>query len=91
MDKADPAANPRGMELTKHWAATLDDYVIDLGWSAAGLPGGPVLAAASAGGPIALHALADGRLLHPLPGHENGTNALAWARSEERRVGKECS
>lgn len=81
VDKAEAAANARGMELTKHWAATLDDYVIDLGWSPADLSGGPILAAASAAGPITLHALADGRLLHPLPGHENGTNALAWAPS----------
>jgi WD40 repeat protein len=81
VDKAEAAANACGMELTKHWAATLDDYVIDLGWSPADLSGGPILAAASAAGPITLHALADGRLLHPLPGHEHGTNALAWAPS----------
>ena len=31
------------MELTKHWAAQLDDYVIDLAWS----PDGSLLAAAS--------------------------------------------
>ena len=24
------------MQLTKHWAAPLDDYAIDLGWSADG-------------------------------------------------------
>ncbi|MEY4940199.1 MAG: hypothetical protein RIQ93_1934 [Verrucomicrobiota bacterium] len=62
------------MQLTKHWAALLDDYVIDLAWSADGTH----LAAASAAGPIVIHAAADGARLHQLPGHENGANALAW-------------
>ena len=62
------------MNLTKHWAATLDDYVIDLAWS----PDGATLAAASTAGPISLFATADGAKRHELPGHENGTNALAW-------------
>jgi WD40 repeat protein len=62
------------MQLTKHWAATLDDYVIDLAWS----PDGTQLAAASAAGPIALHATADGAARHTLPGHVDGTNVLAW-------------
>ncbi len=62
------------MNLTKHWAAQLDDYVIDLAWS----PDGTQLAAASASGPIHLFARADGQLSHALPGHENGTNCLAW-------------
>ena len=34
------------MQLTKHWAGQLDDYVIDLSWS----PDGTLLAAASASG-----------------------------------------
>jgi len=62
------------MQLTKHWAATLDDYVIDLAWS----PDGITLAAASTAGPISLFATADGAKRHELPGHDNGTNALAW-------------
>ena len=68
------------MNLTKHWAAQLDDYVIDLAWSpAAGLgTPGALLAAASAAGPVHLFAAADGTKQHELPGHENGTNCLAW-------------
>jgi WD40 repeat protein len=62
------------MQLTKHWAAQLDDYAIDLAWS----PNGSLLAAASAAGPISVFAVADGARRHELPGHENGTNALAW-------------
>jgi WD40 repeat protein len=62
------------MQLTKHWAATLDDYVIDLAWS----PDGTMLAAASAAGPISLFATNDGAKRHELAGHEGGTNCLAW-------------
>ena len=62
------------MQLTKHWAATLDDYAIDLAWS----PDGTQLAAASAAGPVSLFVAADGARRHELPGHENGTNCLAW-------------
>jgi WD40 repeat protein len=62
------------MQLTKHWAANLDDYAIDLAWS----PDGTRLAAASAAGPISLFAAGDGAKQHELPGHENGTNAIAW-------------
>jgi WD40 repeat protein len=62
------------MQLSKHWAATLDDYVIDLEWSA----DGSTLAAASADGPITLFALADGAVQHVLPGHEDGANVIAW-------------
>lgn len=62
------------MQLTKHWAAPLDDYAIDLAWS----PDGTQLAAASAAGPISLFAGADGAKQHQLPGHDNGTNCLAW-------------
>lgn len=60
------------MQLTKHWAAYLDDYAIDLAWS------GDVLAAASAAGPITILAAADGAKQHVLPGHDGGTNCLAW-------------
>ena len=62
------------MQLTKHWAATLDDYVIDLAWS----PDGSVLGAVSAAGPISLLATADGARRAELPGHENGSNCVAW-------------
>ncbi len=62
------------MQLTKHWAGQLDDYVIDLAWSG----DGALLAAASASGPIALFGAADGARLHELSGHDGGTNALAW-------------
>jgi len=62
------------MQLTKHWATMLDDYAIDLAWS----PDGATLAAASSAGPVTLFATADGTRRHELPGHENGTNCLAW-------------
>ena len=67
------------MQLTKHWAATLDDYVIDLAWS----PDGSLLAAASAAGPITLFAATDGAKRHEVPGHEEGTNAMAFAPSSQ--------
>jgi|GEM_PF-152122 len=62
------------MELVKHWAAQLDDYVIDLAWS----PDGEQLGAASATGPISLYDAQSGVLQHTLPGHEGGTNCIAW-------------
>ncbi|MGA2693686.1 MAG: WD40 repeat domain-containing protein [Opitutaceae bacterium] len=62
------------MQLTKHWYGQLDDYAIDLAWS----PNGALLAAASAAGPITLFGAHDGARLHELPGHEGGTNILAW-------------
>ena len=52
------------MQLTKHWAAQLDDYVIDLAWS----PDGTQLAAASGAGPVRLLAAGDGAALHDLAG-----------------------
>jgi WD40 repeat protein len=62
------------MNLTKAWVAQLDDYVIDLAWS----PDGRLLAAASAAGPLNLFDGANGAKLHELPGHQDGTNCLAW-------------
>jgi WD40 repeat protein len=62
------------MNFQKHWAATLDDYAIDLAWS----PDGSLLAAASAAGGVTLYDAATGAVKHPLPGHENGANCLAW-------------
>ena len=68
------------MNLIKHWAGTLDDYVIDLAWS----PDGTQLAAASASGPVTLFKSTDGTKLHELPGHDNGTNCLAWRPDNQR-------
>jgi len=65
------------MELVKHWVAQLDDYVIDLAWS----PDGAQLAAASASGPISLYDAQTGAPNHGLPGHDAGTNCLAWSPS----------
>ena len=62
------------MNLTKHWAAHLDDYAIDLAW----VDDGTRLAAASAAGSIGIFAALDGAKLHTLPGHDGGTNCLAW-------------
>ncbi|MBC7367371.1 MAG: WD40 repeat domain-containing protein [Undibacterium sp.] len=62
------------MQLTKHWAATLDDYAIDLAWS----PDGALLAAASGAGPVSLFSATDGAKRHQLPGHDQGTNCIAW-------------
>ena len=66
------------MQLTKHWAATLEDYVIDLAWS----NDGTTLAAASADGPITIFSRADGSVSHLLPGHEDGTESLAFHPSQ---------
>lgn len=67
------ARNVGPMQLTKHWAAQLDDYAIDLAWSTDGTQ----LAAASSSGAISLFAAADGAR-RDLPGHADGANALAW-------------
>src|SRR5258708_34819938 len=71
------------MNLTKHWAAQLDDYVIDLAWSHSGsqlpaLDSQLFLAAASAAGPVSIFSAADSARQHELPGHDQGTNCLAW-------------
>lgn len=70
------------MQLTKHWAGGLEDYVIDLAWS----PDSALLAAASAAGPVSIFATADGAKRHELPGHENGTNCLAWQPPQRREA-----
>ena len=62
------------MIFAKHWAASLDDYAIDLAWS----PDGTLLATASAAGGVTLYDAATGAVKHVLAGHEDGTNALAW-------------
>jgi WD40 repeat protein len=70
----------RAMQFAKHWAATLDDYAIDLAWS----PDGTLLATASAAGGITLYDAATGAVKHTLAGHENGANALAWMPVPQR-------
>lgn len=62
------------MQFAKHWAASLDDYAIDLAWS----PDGSLLAAASAAGGVTLYDAATGAVRQVLAGHADGTNALAW-------------
>ena len=62
------------MQFAKHWAATLDDYVIDLAWS----PDGARLAAASAAGGVTLYEASSGAVKHALAGHQDGANCLAW-------------
>ncbi|MSU46495.1 MAG: WD40 repeat domain-containing protein [Lacunisphaera sp.] len=80
------------MNFTKHWAATLDDYAIDLAWSPLPDDGedkhragssqqrrdGTLLAVASAAGGITLYDAATGAVQHALAGHANGANCLAW-------------
>ena len=63
------------MNFSKHWAANLDDYVIDLAWS----PDGSLLAAASAAGGIMLYDAATGTVQHALAGHADGANCLGWS------------
>ncbi len=75
------------MQLTKFWAAQLDDYAIDLDWA----PDGSLLAAASAAGPVLLLAAADGTLRHELPGHPAGTNCLGWAPRSYAAEAREAS
>ena len=65
------------MNLSKHWAGQLDDYVIDLAWA----PDGSSLAAASSSGPVSIFSTQDGSRLHELAGHSEGTNAIAWKPS----------
>jgi WD40 repeat protein len=63
------------MIFAKHWAASLDDYAIDLAWS----PDGAWLAAASAAGGITLYDAVTGTVKHKLAGHADGANCLAWS------------
>jgi WD40 repeat protein len=67
-------ASSAAMNLTKNWAAVLDDYVIDLAWS----PDDTRLAATSASGATGIFEKTSGGQLHQLPGHEDGANCLAW-------------
>ena len=63
------------MQLNKTWAAQLDDFVIDLAWSR----DGALLAAASQAGPLHLFAGPTGENRRELPGHDDGSNCLAFA------------
>jgi FOG: WD40 repeat len=65
------------MQLNKTWAAQLDDYVIDLCWSR----DGAFLAAASQAGPLHLFDGPTGENRRELPGHEDGSNCIAFAPS----------
>ncbi|HEY4301945.1 MAG TPA: WD40 repeat domain-containing protein [Candidatus Didemnitutus sp.] len=62
------------MNLAKHWAAILDDYVIGLAWS----PDGSGLAAGATSGAVTIFDSPNGAVRHKLAGHEEGLNALAW-------------
>ncbi len=73
------------MQLHKTWAAPLDDFAIDLAWS----PDGARLAIASQAGPLHLFDGATGENRQELPGHEDGTNCLAWAPRAAVGGGKE--
>lgn len=68
------------MIFAKHWAASTDDYAIDLAWS----PDGSLLAVASAAGGLTLHDAATGAAKQVLAGHANGANCLAWAPDGSR-------
>ncbi|MFA5058439.1 MAG: WD40 repeat domain-containing protein [Opitutaceae bacterium] len=74
------------MNLTKAWAAQLDDYCIDLAWS----PDGRVLASASAAGPVTLFD-AQGTRRHTLPGHADGTNAVGWMPTQRSEASNQKS
>jgi WD40 repeat protein len=63
------------MNFAKDWAATLDDYVIDLAWSLDGTQ----LAAASAAGGVTIFDASSGAPQHRLAGHEDGANCLAFS------------
>jgi WD40 repeat protein len=63
------------MNFAKHWAAVLEDFVIDLAWS----PDGATLAAVAQSGAITLYDAATGAVRHKLPGHADGANCLAWS------------
>lgn len=63
------------MELEKHWAATLDDYTIDLAWSG----DGALLAAASAAGTVAVFSAENGGRIRTWQAHDSGANCLGFA------------
>jgi WD40 repeat protein len=63
------------MNLTKHWAAQIEDYVIALDWS----PDGATLAAGSGSGPLLLLATEGGAQRHAFAGHDDGTNCLSYS------------
>lgn len=57
------------------WSGSVEDYVIDLGWSA----DGRLLAVAASTGPVSLFNAKAGTVDVTLPGHDQGTLALAWS------------
>lgn len=63
------------MIFAKHWAAVLEDFVIDLAWS----PDGTTLAAVAQSGAVSLYDAATGAVRHKLAGHADGANCLAWS------------
>ena len=63
------------MIFAKHWAAVLEDFVIDLAWS----PNGTTLAAVAQSGTVSLYDAATGAVKHKLAGHADGANCLAWS------------
>jgi len=63
------------MNLTKFWAAQLEDYVMDLDWSKDGL----LLAVASSSGPIEVFDTKDGIKRMSVLGHEAGTHTLRFS------------
>jgi WD40 repeat protein len=60
--------------LTACWEASVDDHVIHLAWSRAG-----VIAAACIGGPIQLLHGSTGVTLRVLKGHRVGTQCISWS------------
>jgi WD40 repeat protein len=61
--------------LKEGWEASLDDYVIRLEWSRAG-----IIAAACIGGPIHLLDGSSGGTVRVLDGHRVGTQCISWSR-----------
>ncbi len=66
--------------LAASWERSVEDYTTALAFS----PDGEALAVATAAGPIALFAAANGELLATFPGHANGTLAIAWSADGSR-------
>ena len=69
------AERPSATALRACWEASLDDHVIRLEWSRAG-----VIATACIGGPIHLLDASTGVTLRVLDGHRVGTQCLSWSQ-----------
>src|SRR5258708_30805884 len=72
MPRVTERASPGALKAC--WEASLDDHVIRLVWSRAG-----VIAAACIGGPIHLLHGATGVTLRVLEGHRAGTQCISWS------------